>query len=306
MPGNRQSILPASWQTSYGKAAWWERIAAASHSALILDYDGTLAPFTEDRMDARPYPGVEDRIARLLALPNVSLVLVTGRSWPEINSLYPQARQMEVWASHGREHATRGSDYEFTALTGQQKAILNEAMGGLASAALPASAIERKPASIAIHWRGLERDEQELVRRKVLKRFDQHTAGGQVELLPFEDGVELRATGRTKGDAVRAVRERFGAQVPLAYLGDDHTDEEAFAEMDREDLALLVRAAPRGTLADYWMTTPRDVLAFLDRWIFEAESGYRSSDPDMTSLRPRPAEPVNSSVGDAPVESLSA
>jgi trehalose 6-phosphate phosphatase len=101
----------------------------------------------------------------------------------------------------------------------------------------------------------------------VLKRFDRYIPGGAVELLPFEDGLELRATGRNKGDAVREVRAKFGPEAPLAYLGDDHTDEEAFAAMEVEDLALLVRPAPRGTLADYWMPAPEGVLEFLDGWI---------------------------------------
>lgn len=272
MPIGRRSALPPSWQTASGQATWWSRIAAAPHSIIILDYDGTLAPFTLDRMDSHPYPGIEERLDRLASLGTVSVVLVTGRSWRELKIVFPAAARIEVWASHGREHATAAGEFRFIELTPAQKQILGDLMRDPAVATLPPTALERKPASIAIHWRGLEPDEQALIRKRVLKPFERHAAHGHVALLPFEDGVELRATGRHKGDAVHEIRSRFGPEVPVAYLGDDHTDEEAFAAMDPDDLALLVRPAPRGTLADYWMSAPDGVLRFLDRWTAEARA----------------------------------
>jgi len=267
MPSSRESALPPSWQTAAAKDRWWKRVAEAPHSVLMLDYDGTLAPFKLDRMEALPYPGIEERLSRLLALERSSVVLVTGRSRREIGQIYPASAQMEVWASHGWEHAFADGQYYMAPLREEQKAILHDLMHELEARRLPASAVERKPASIAIHWRGLEPSEQDLLRRSALKPFERFVPGGEVELLPFEDGVELRATGRTKGDAVRDLRSRFSMETPIAYLGDDHTDEEAFGAMDPADLALLVRPAPRGTLADYWMAAPEGVLEFLDGWI---------------------------------------
>lgn len=280
---DRESALPRSWQTSSSQASWWDRVRSAPHSVLVLDYDGTLAPFTLDRMQSWAYSGVDQRLSRLLACPAVSVILVTGRSWRELKIVYPPAAQMEVWASHGREHATAGGEYQFLPLSDEQKKILGAIMTDPALAGLPPETIERKPASIAIHWRGLEPDEQEILRKQVLNPFLRLVAGGTVAILPFEDGVELRATGRTKGDAVHDIRARFGAEVPIAYLGDDHTDEEAFAAMAPEDLALLVRPAPRGTLADYWTTAPDGVLDFLDRWIDEAGAAAAETSRDRTT-----------------------
>jgi trehalose 6-phosphate phosphatase len=166
MSTGRESALPASWQTARARAAWWARVANAVHSVLVLDYDGTLAPFNLDRMAALPYPGVDQRLAKLMTMERVSVVLVTGRSCREIKRLYPLAEQMEVWASHGREHSSPGGVCEFIPFTDEQRAILHDVMADLTSANLPPSAVERKPASIAIHWRGLEQDKQETLRRR--------------------------------------------------------------------------------------------------------------------------------------------
>jgi trehalose-phosphatase len=294
----RESALPPSWQTASSQATWWARVRSAPSSVLILDYDGTLAPFTLDRMKSWPYPGVDERLKRLLTCETVSVIVVTGRSWRELMVVYPLTAHMEVWASHGREHATADGEYYFLELTAGQKSILGEIMRDPALAALPPDSVERKPASIAIHWRGLEPDEQEMLRKQVLNPFQRHVTGGAVALLPFEDGVELRATGRTKGDAVRDIRARFPPEIPIAYLGDDHTDEEAFAAMAPEDLALLVRPAPRGTLANYWITAPDGVLHFLDRWIDEtgaaagenAEDHLAATGKSLTPKEERPTE----------------
>ena len=145
----------------------------------------------------------------------------------------------------------------------------------LAKSFLPARSLEMKPASLAIHWRGLDSEEQETIRDRVLNRYSKFSQNDSIELMPFEDGLEIRATGRTKADAVRAILDKKAPSTPLAYLGDDRTDEDAFAALGNDDLALLVRETPRATLADYWMAPPEDVLEFLDRWIVAARESQK-------------------------------
>ncbi len=47
--------------------------------ALLLDYDGTIAPFRADRNRALPYPAVLELLQRIRNLTDTRLVLVTGR-----------------------------------------------------------------------------------------------------------------------------------------------------------------------------------------------------------------------------------
>ena len=48
-----------------------------------------------------------------------------------------------------------------------------------------------------------------------------------MELLEFDGGIEMRMPGLDKGDAVRTILDEIGPEVPVAYLGDDLTDERA-------------------------------------------------------------------------------
>ena len=95
--------FPPLWTESAEAAGLLDRLRSVPRSLLMLDYDGTLAPFHNDRFAARAYPGVEDRLATLSAAPRVRLVLVSGRSAYELHDLLPPGIRAEIWGSHGRE-----------------------------------------------------------------------------------------------------------------------------------------------------------------------------------------------------------
>lgn len=117
-------------------------------SLLMLDYDGTLAPFHQDRMQALPWPGIAERLDRLATIPTVHLALVTGRSARELASLLPLRRAVEIWGSHGREHLTPDGVYTSATLAPAQQAALDQMEKALKEAGFGAQA-ERKVASLA-------------------------------------------------------------------------------------------------------------------------------------------------------------
>ena len=139
-------------------------------SLLMLDYDGTLAPFHQDRMQALPWPGIAERLDRLATIPTVHLALVTGRSARELASLLPLRRAVEIWGSHGREHLTPDGVYTSATLAPAQQAALDQMEKALKEAGFAAQA-ERKVASLAAHWRGLTADVAETVERIVRDAF---------------------------------------------------------------------------------------------------------------------------------------
>ena len=55
------------------------RIPEASSRVLMLDYDGTLAPFQPRPERAVPYPGVRETLAALIAAGGTRIVIISGR-----------------------------------------------------------------------------------------------------------------------------------------------------------------------------------------------------------------------------------
>ncbi len=63
-----------------------QTVALAPESALLLDYDGTLAPFHVKRDQAFPYPGVALLLQEIVRDSRTRVVVVTGR---DVNDLMP-------------------------------------------------------------------------------------------------------------------------------------------------------------------------------------------------------------------------
>lgn len=127
--------------------------------------------------------------------------------------------------------------------------------------------LEEKPFSAAFHVRGLSEDigERSLVEVRRVWRPVALRAGLSIQA--FDGGIEIRAPGRSKGDAVEESLAEMPAGTPAAYLGDDETDEDAFRALGNRGLSVLVRREWRPTHARAWLRPPEEVQEFLERWL---------------------------------------
>ncbi len=232
---------------------------------LIIDYDGTLAPFREDRDTAVPYPGVRRIIDGIMENGNCRVVVVSGRSIEDIKPLLGFKALPELWGSHGWEHMKSGASYRAPDIDAVYRRGLHEAFTWAEAEGL-APRCERKVACLAYHWRGRtpspKPSESDTVERKWREIADRDG----LLLRGFDGGIELRAPGRDKGTAVRAILEEVPPGTAVAYLGDDRTDEDAFIALRGRGLTVLVNETFHETAADLWLIPPRELLDFLSRW----------------------------------------
>lgn len=236
----------------------------ARRPLLLLDYDGTLAPFTTDRDNAVPYAGLRPSLTKLINQTDTRVVVISGRSANDLPPLLGLESTPEIWGAHGWERLIPAGVVERFSLPVELHRALDEAetrCRGLAAD----SQIERKAASVAVHWRGLARDEQGRIESAAREAWEP-LADGQpgLELQEFNGGLELRAVGRDKGTIVELLLEE-GADC-VAYLGDDLTDEDAFAALKGRGLTVLVRPEQRASAAELWLQPPEELFAFLELW----------------------------------------
>src|SRR5215467_4332627 len=191
-------------------AAFLERVRIATSRALLLDYDGTLAPFTPDRSRAFPYREIPGLVSQIMSY-NTRVVLISGRAATELVFLSGIHPHPEIWGSHGAERLLPDDSYEVDSPPPPQREALETALGCLRACGLE-SRTETKPGGLAVHWRGLSPDERATIENKVRALFAPLVEGCGLHLLPFDGGIELRASGKTKGVAVTAI---------LAEMGDD-------------------------------------------------------------------------------------
>lgn len=240
-------------------------VAQARRSLLLLDYDGTLAPFREERDQAFPYPGVAELLQEIVRGGQTRVVISSGRDTSETIPLLGIAPIPEVWGLHGLQRRKPDGTIQTMRLEERYSDALSDADRWLRCQHLGHTA-EFKTGSIAVHWRGLSDWGAEDLRGRLLlgwKRIAEHSG---LELLDFDGGVEIRAPEADKGDVVRLVLSEMEPDTPAAYLGDDTTDERAFRAIRGRGLSVLVRPRWRQTAAQLWLKPPEELLAFLTQW----------------------------------------
>ena len=243
---------------------FFEQVHKAKQRVLLLDYDGTLAPFHIERDKATPYPGVREVLTAILDAGHTRVVIVSGRMVDEVIPLLGLS-PLEIWGSHGWEHRLADGSYHLGEI-GERAARALGMADKWAQGAGPPTSWERKPVSRAFHWRGMPAETARSLRARILEEWESLVESGGLETHEFDGGLELRVPGRDKGVAVRTVLAEATPEVSVAYLGDDLTDEDAFMALQGQGLSVLVRENFRPTAADLWLIPPYELLEFLHHW----------------------------------------
>ncbi|HWI13163.1 MAG TPA: trehalose-phosphatase, partial [Burkholderiales bacterium] len=167
---------------------------------------------------------------------------------------------------HGWERLQPDGTATFEQPNEDERAALDRAADAIATLEQQGARVERKLASIALHWRGLEEHDAQSCRAAAMRAWSPYTDPGLLALLPFDGGLELRVPGCNKQHAVKAILAGTPPDAAIAYLGDDMTDEDAFRAIKARGISALVRAEFRPTAADVWLQPPGELVTFLAHW----------------------------------------
>lgn len=258
-----------------------ETVASAPQALLMLDYDGTLAPFHTQRDRAFPYSEAVPFLQEIMRNGRTRLVLITGRDAPTVPPLLNVHPRPEIWGAYGLQRLRTDGSMDMPHLDERTLEGLSDADRWLRYQRLRHTA-EFKAASIAVHWRGLSKSDTDNLRARVLLGWRLIASTSGLNLLEFDGGLEIRAPRADKGNAVRILLNEVGLQVPAAYLGDDATDESAFRVMQGRGISVLVRSIWRRTAAQLWLKPPDDLLDFLKQWL-QACSQHDTSNVSATA-----------------------
>ena len=231
---------------------------------VFLDYDGTLTPIV-----ARPELAILDDAVRrtLVALAErCPVAIVSGRDRADVQSLV--AIDSLIYAgSHGFDIRGPGLRSEHgAAFAPDLDAAETELRHSLT--AFRGAFLERKTYSLAVHVRALAPNIAAAVERAVDAVLSRHprlrkgTGKMVFELLPRFDWHK----GKAVLHILKSLRLPAGDVLPI-YIGDDRTDEDAFAALAGVGVGILVTESPRRTAAYYTLRDPAEVHRFLRRFI---------------------------------------
>ena len=237
-------------------AALARHVAAQPRPLLVgLDVDGVLAPIVDHADDAVLLRGISEAISRLATVEQVHVAVVSGRSLRDLDR-FGFGPEVELVGSHGMETRDRPMD-ELTAAEQSRLAALVRAAESAARSAGEGAWVEHKPASVVLHVRQAQSDPGS----EALARLGAGAATIAGSTLKPGSGVlELFARPADKGTALIELSRQFRAATTV-FVGDDVTDEEAFARLGDGDVSIRVGGGE--TLATYRLADPAAVLGWL-------------------------------------------
>ncbi|MGD9615494.1 MAG: trehalose-phosphatase [Alphaproteobacteria bacterium] len=236
------------------------------YNALFIDLDGTLLEIAPRPELVRVPEGLAELLARLAAQRGGALAVISGRRIDDFD------RYLHPWrgAASGVHGAERRDDAGRTVASG------DSAQDRQAAAALerlrpvlrklgeqtPGILVEDKGRTLAVHYRQAPEREDE-VRAAVANLLRQEAAA--LKVIDGKMVLELKPAHHDKGRAIAAFMAEapFRGRVPV-FVGDDTTDEDGFAEVNRRG-GVSIRVGPpnAATAAVYSLPSVPAVLDWL-------------------------------------------
>ncbi len=260
-------MLNVNTRVKLNVSGFFQSVTDSRESALMLDFDGTLAPFRIDPTTVRPWSGVRKLLQDIQDAGRTRIVVVSGRPALDVGRQLALRTPLEVFGAHGAERLFPNGQLIRDALLPQQMQALIDARHVIHSIPLkPGIRVEEKWNAIAMHWRGASTQSIQLAQSSYADLFRPFAESPGMQMLLFDGGVELRA-GRNKGDVVLQLLTELQCDSPVAYLGDDSTDEDAFQTLGDRGLGVLVRSKWVPSAASLWIRPPHELRNFLAAWL---------------------------------------
>jgi len=244
--------------------SFWSLLRDAGSKFLGLDYDGTLAPFRKERMEAVPLEGVLDLLEQIEQRDDTVLAVISGRPLFELAELLRNIPVTMV-GSHGFEFRSPSGEIVVKKISSDQEQGLVHAHKRGVEAGLK-DHLEMKRASIALHTRGTSRDEAIVMYEKLYPAWEDLSVPHNLELRRFNGGIELRAGDWNKGDALESLLVDLADNTVCIYLGDDETDEDAFERIWPYGVGIRVGGPSQRSKAKGFVDDISSVKRFLQRW----------------------------------------
>ena len=246
--------------------------AARPRVLVAVDFDGTLAPFATDPLQAKALPGGLEALRDAAALGGVITAVVSGRDLATLELLTAISPDdgITLIGSHGAQTTRKDraglTSADGAALLDQAEAALLRSLRGDLEAIrtlYPAVRLEHKPAAVVLHTRDVEPSAAEAATTAAHEAAGRHPG---VYVTPGKEVVELSVSAADKGSALADLARASSSEATL-YVGDDVTDERAFAALHPLVGDLTVKVGAGETVAMQRVPGPEAVVELLKTFV---------------------------------------
>jgi trehalose 6-phosphate synthase/phosphatase len=239
--------------------------------ALFLDYDGTLCPLREHPSLAVLSPEMRSALARCAERRDTQVAVISGRALDDVRSMVDRPDLIYA-GNHGLEMAGVDFPHFIHEDLIHYRHRAEELSRSLEKLAVEGAWTEAKGPTLTYHYRSVPLQNRDALISEAKAMI--HDAGYQAR--DAHHAVEARPPiGWDKGHAVlhvlRSLRgPAWSEQVRVIYIGDDHTDEDAFRFLAGLAITFRVGSADTPTAATRRLPNV-DAVGRLLRWLGDRE-----------------------------------
>ncbi len=245
--------------------AMMEAYEAARRRLLFLDYDGTLVGYFDEPGKAAPTGELLELMRSLVSVEGNSTVIISGRSRRELDRWFGDVGGLWIVAEHGAVLRPANSS-EWVALHQDQSSGWLERVRPVLQHFVdrtPGSFIEEKEYSLVWHYRRSESRFSDWLAQELVAMLEEMLAETELRAIRGRKIVEVRPGWLHKGAVAKRLMKMCGPADFVLAMGDDRTDEDLFAALEKTSWSVRVgagRSRARFSLAGY-----PDVLDILRR-----------------------------------------
>jgi trehalose 6-phosphate phosphatase len=239
------------------------RFPASAHGlaghALYLDIDGTILDIAQTPEGVHVPDWLVPLLRRLSLKLDGALAFVSGRTLASIDELFAPLKLPTI-AVHGAEIRANDQHEIFEeALAAELQRVAPLLRAGIDK--LVGARLENKRSAIALHYRSAPERGREVLKLAELALCE---LGPEFGLIVGKCVVEIRPRHLNKGTALSRLMEQppFRGRTPI-FAGDDSTDEDAFAVVNRLGGISVRVGAAAPTAATYRLADPDALRGWL-------------------------------------------
>lgn len=208
-------------------------LASAPVLLVASDFDGTLAEIAPTPDAAAPNAEAVRALYELSQMPRTFAAVVSGRALADLGTRFKTDAGLFLFGSHGGEGYGR-----LPPITPEQEAALAALIAHCNEIAerYKGALVEPKPYSVAIHYRSVDRSLLPRMLQEIQTLAERFPGARRMRGIELAEFMVIEAD---KGVCLKWLRYHVGARATL-FLGDDFTDESAFAVLGAADVGIKV------------------------------------------------------------------
>lgn len=228
---------------------------------ILLDYDGTLVPFTRKPEDAVPGKDLKQLLSELSADPANNVIIISGRDEITLEKWLGDL-PVSMVAEHGASFKMKNEQWQQpVAMPTQWKDEIRPILKMFVTRCV-GSFVEEKTNTIAWHYRNTHPELGFTRSRELINTLSELLQNTMLQVIDGNKVVEVRMSGFDKGVIALKMVNDSSPEFVLC-IGDDTTDEDMFKALG--DRAYNIKVGNSPTSAQYMVFTQNRVLELLQQ-----------------------------------------